>query len=174
MCVQEGTRPACVPPLLWCIPTSTLKDVCVLVFVPACVCSVILWWAVTSPLRLPSHASQTRRWVSVYFLWLRRDLVLLRQWPMTFCHPSALDLCTYKKTKGKSIIVLGPLTSYWDHSVGAPFYCRFTTSVVRYPLYILTSMWEFYICSKPWWSEIVLFYRTVTPLNVIGTLYLRY
>lgn len=39
VCVWEG-RPASAPPLLWCVLTSTLKDVCVFfcVFVSVCVC----------------------------------------------------------------------------------------------------------------------------------------
>ncbi len=170
-CVWEGTRPASIPLLLWCILTATLKDVCVYfcfcLCAHVCVCSVILWWAVISPLRLPSLITKARRWVSVYFLWLRWDLLLLRKRAVTFCHAPAWAqrLAVTKTQKDKRICFWTFYVISWDHCVGAPFWVFYVA--VGCLFHILTSMWEFYFGLKPWWSEdaiVLLYSHSFKPL----------
>lgn len=115
---------------------------CFRICVCLCVCSVILWWAVTSPLRFPSHASETCRWVSVYFLyflWLRRNFVLLRHRAVTFCHASVWAGQWKSSFVFRTFCVKGLVSAscvqitVWECPVG------FTTWVVRYLWCILAS-----------------------------------
>ena len=101
------------------LDAESLECVCLCVCVCVCVCVcihyIILWWAVTSPRRLPSHASETRRWVGVYSARLRWEPVFLRQRAVTLCHASA------KRQKEEWICPILDITR-WHHSVGATFW----------------------------------------------------
>lgn len=132
-----------------------LKDLCVcvffytFVFVPV---YVILWSAVTSPLRFLLHAPETCRWGECIF-----SLITLRPLSSTSRLPMSWTVSNFKKTNLKAHLFIGPLTvSFWAYYV--------TCAV---PIMHLTSKEEFLFWIKPqlnYFIKSVAWY--ITHLNV--------